>query len=188
MSSKSGDGKTEADLGGLPRNAEAAGPGAGGEAPSDESEALRGELESLREQLLRVRADTDNYRKRLERTTGELVRDAKKGIFLSVLGVADDLERAVASAEAREADGALLEGVRLTLDRLRELLAGHGVRPIEAGGAFDPHWHEAVAAVETSDLPDGSIVEEIGRGYRWGDEVLRAARVRVAVAPSDQET
>ena len=151
--------------------------------PEEEIAALRAQVEALNGQLLRVRADTDNYRKRLERTTEELVRDAKRRLFLDLLSLADDLERALA---APLGDGAALaEGVDLTLTRLRDALAAHGVRRMDAGGAFDPNLHEAVATVESGEIPEGHIVDEVGRGYLWGDIVLRAARVRVAVAPAE---
>ncbi len=164
-------------------------PGVNDDAPVAESEAaeeiaaLRTEVESLNDKLLRVRADTDNFRKRLERTTEELVRDAKRRLLMDLLNLADDLERALAASHD---DGkALAEGVDLTLTRLRDGLAGHGVRPMVSGGAFDPNLHEAVATVESAELSDGHIVDEVSRGYLWGDVVLRAARVRVAVAPED---
>ena len=155
---------------------------AGSEAPQ-EIAALRAEIEALNGQLLRVRADTDNYRKRLERTTDELVRDAKRRLFLDVLNLADDLERALAAPHGD--GGALAEGVGLTLTRLRDVLAGYGVRRMASGGVFDPNLHEAVATVAAGDIPEGHIVDEVSRGYLWGDLVLRAARVRVAVAPLD---
>lgn len=151
--------------------------------PEEEVAVLRAQVEALDGQLLRVRADTDNYRKRLERTTEELVRDAKRRLFMELLSLADDLERALA---APLGDGAALaEGVDLTLTRLRDALAAYGVRRMDAGGAFDPNLHEAVATVESGDVPDGHIVDEVGSGYLWGDIVLRAARVRVAVAPAE---
>ena len=151
--------------------------------PEEEIAALRAQVEALNGQLLRVRADTDNYRKRLERTTEELVRDAKRQLFMELLSLADDLERALA---APLGDGAALaEGVDLTLTRLRDALAAHGVRRMDAGGAFDPNLHEAVATVVSGDVPDGHIVDAVGPGYLWGDLVLRAARVRVAVAPAE---
>ena len=150
--------------------------------PEEETAALRAQAEALNGQLLRVRADTDNYRKRLERTTEELVRDAKRRLFMELLSLADDLERALAAP--LDDGAALAEGVDLTLTRLRDALAAHGVRRMDAGGAFDPNLHEAVATVESGDAPDGHIVDEVGRGYLWGDIVLRAARVRVAVAPA----
>ena len=154
-------------------------------ASADDLEALRAEVEVLNGQLLRVRADTDNYRKRLERTTDDLVRDAKRALYLELLSLADDLERALAAPREANADGGLVEGVELTLNRLRDMLAGHGIRAIDADGPFDPNLHEAVSTVPSVEMPDGQIVNEVLRGYLWGDVVLRAARVQVAVEPTD---
>ncbi len=150
----------------------------------DEAAALRAEVAALNEQMLRVRADTDNYRKRLERTTDDLVREAKRGLYLELLSLADDLERALMAPREANPDGALVEGVELTLNSLRDMLAGHGIRAIEADGAFDPNLHEAVGTVPSVEEPDGYIVNEVMRGYLWGDVVLRAARVQVAVEPT----
>jgi molecular chaperone GrpE len=153
------------------------------ERSSDASDGPQAEIESLQDQLLRLRADTDNYRKRLERTTEELVRDAQRAIFLPVLDVVDDLERALRAADGEPADSPLVTGVKLTLDRLRDVLAGHGVRPINANATFDPRYHEVVATVPSADLAAGTIVDELRVGYWWGEDVLRAAHVRVAVEP-----
>jgi molecular chaperone GrpE len=148
---------------------------------TDVSGALQAEIESLQDQLLRVHADTDNYRKRLERTTEELVRDAQRAIFLPVLDVVDDLERALRAADRAPADSSLVTGVQITLDRLCDVLTGHGVRTIDTNAVFDPRFHEAVATVPRADLAAGTIVDELRAGYLWGEDVLRAARVRVAV-------
>ncbi len=159
---------------------------ADGPAPAgDEAAELRAEIESLRGQLLRLRADTDNYRKRLERTTQDLARQARREILLSVLGMVDDLDRALAAARCGDQGGSLREGVELTLARVHGALRSHGIRPLESAGTFDPRLHEAVGTVSSAGLEEGSVVEEVQRGYWWGDEVLRAARVLVAVAPSE---
>ncbi len=149
-------------------------------------EALRAEIESLNEQLLRQRADLENYRKRLERTTEDLVRAGRREILLTVVSAVDDLERAIAAADERTTDPSLLEGVRLTLTRIQDSLDGFGLRAINVEGAFDPAWHEAVETVPRADRPAGTIDAELRRGYRWGDEVLRAAGVRVTVDPAHE--
>ncbi len=154
--------------------------------PASELEALRAEIESLKEQLLRQRADLENYRRRLERTTEELVRAGRREILLAVVSAVDDLERAIAAADGRTTDPSLLEGVRLTLTRIQDSLRGFGLREIDVEGAFDPAWHEAVQTVPRADRPAGTIDAELRRGYRWGDEVLRAAGVRVTVDPSHE--
>ena len=154
--------------------------------PASELETLQAEIEALNEQLLRQRADMENYRKRLERTTEDLVRAGKREVLLTVVSAVDDLERAVAAANEHSIDPSLLEGVRLTLTRIQGSLDGFGLRPISVEGAFDPAWHEAVETVARANRLAGTIDAELRRGYRWGDEVLRAARVRVTVDPAHE--
>jgi molecular chaperone GrpE len=151
--------------------------------PVKDIEELREEVGALNERLLRVRADTDNYRKRLERTTDDLVRQAKRDLYLELLSLADDLERALRAPREENSDDALVAGVKLTLSRLQDVLASHGVRAIDSHGLFDPNMHEAVGTVPSTEAPDGHIVSEVSRGYLWGNVVLRAARVQVAVEP-----
>lgn len=144
-------------------------------------ELLESEVASLNEQVLRLRAEMENYRKRVERTTQSLVRQAAATVLRDVLSVADDLDRAVVSLDGVLNPEQVLEGVQLTRDRIRTLLEVQGVVPIEATGVFDPILHEAVATQPTADLAPGTITREVQRGYRWGEEVLRASRVEVAV-------
>ena len=148
----------------------------------DRGGALESEISSLNDQVLRLRAEMDNYRKRVERTTQSLVKQATAAVLRDVLVVADDLDRAVVSLEAVLNPEQVREGVELTRDRVRLLLEGQGVVPIEAEGIFDPLLHEAVATQPSSELSSGTITREVQRGYRWGEEVLRATRVEVAIA------
>ena len=143
---------------------------------------LESEVSSLNDQVLRLRAEMDNYRKRVERTTQLLVKQATAAVLRDVLVVADDLDRAVVSLEGVLNPEQVREGVELTRDRVRLLLEGQGVVPIEAEGIFDPLLHEAVATQPSSEISSGTITREVQRGYRWGEEVLRATRVEVAIA------
>ena len=143
----------------------------------DREEVLESEV-----QVLRLRAEMDNYRKRVDRTTQSLVKQATAAVLRDVLLVADDLDRAVVSLEGVFNPEQVREGVELTRDRIRLLLEGQGVVPIEAEGIFDPLMHEAVATQPSSELSSGTITREVQRGYRWGEEVLRATRVEVAIA------
>jgi len=154
-----------------------------GRATADERATLLAEVESLRGQLLRLRADTDNYRKRLDRVMAEEVRRARADVLQDALEVADNLERSLAAIAGTDAGGGLLDGVRMTLSKLRDALTRRGVQLIAVDAAFDPRWHEAVDTVPAADVPAGTIVDVVRSGYRLGDDVLRPARVRVAVGP-----
>lgn len=153
-----------------------------GEEVLDRGGGLESEVSSLNDQVLRLRAEMDNYRKRVERTTQLLVKQATAAVLRDVLVVADDLDRAVVSLEGVLNPEQVREGVELTRDRVRLLLEGQGVVPIEAEGIFDPLLHEAVATQPSSEISSGTITREVQRGYRWGEEVLRATRVEVAIA------
>lgn len=152
----------------------------------------RAEAQANWDRFLRARADLENYRRRAERTLSEAERTAKRGLLLKLLGVLDNLERATeyehvaTSGEDGEAN-ALITGLRMTLWQLRQVLESEGVRPIEAAGQpFDPYLHEAVGTVETTEAEENTIVDEVQKGYLYGDEVLRPARVRVAVRPKSE--
>lgn len=157
-----------------PREREAAG--------SEREAELEAAVAALNEQLLRLRAEMDNFRKRVNRTTDDLIQQAKSSLLRDILSVADDLDRTLAALDAGSDPRSAREGVQLTRSRLESLLQARGVRAIETGGVFDPRWHEAVATRPGADLPAGTITAELQTGYRWGDDVLRAARVEVAVA------
>lgn len=151
-------------------------------AGSEREAELAAEVAALNDQLLRQRAEMDNFRKRVNRTTDDLIQQAKSSLLRDILSVADDLDRTLAALDAGSDPQSAREGVQLTRGRLESLLATRGVRAIEAEGIFDPRWHEAVATRPSADVPAGTITAELQAGYRWGDDVLRAARVEVAVA------
>ena len=126
----------------------------------------------------------DNYKKRLERSHTELARSNKKTLFAKMLGVLDNLDRAIEYEDtAREDPEALIKGLRLTSWQLNELLSGEGIKPIAAmGQVFDPRLHEAVDIDVSGTAAAGVITSELQKGYYYQDEVLRPAKVRVAAA------
>ena len=151
---------------------------------SDESVETAMEFDLLNEQVLRLRAEMDNYRKRVERTTDDLVQSSKASLLRDVLSVVDDLDRALLAFNDPSNLDAVRTGVELTHERLRALLEAQGVRPVDAKGEFDPRVHSAVATRPTAEVSPGTITSELQRGYYWGEDVLRAALVEVAVAES----
>jgi molecular chaperone GrpE len=132
-------------------------------------------------QLQRLKADFDNYRRRMMQEQARWSDAALGGFITEILPVVDNLERALASGGDAEA---IRRGIELTLRQLQEVLRQTGVEPIEpVGGAFDPTLHEAMAQVETADLPEGHVVEDLRRGYLFKRQVLRPSLVKVARAP-----
>ena len=128
--------------------------------------------------LKRVAADFENYRKRVARDQEGLAARAHERLVKELLPVLDDLERALAAAEEHE-EATLEEGVRLVHRELADALAREGLAEIETNGVFDPHVHEALLS-QPSDQDVGSVLEVVQKGYRLGDRVLRPARVVVA--------
>lgn len=136
----------------------------------------------LQDKLLRLQADFDNSRKRLERDKQDFIKFANEGIILELLNVLDDLERTVNLAETGKEDlTAFLKGVEMILAHLYEMLKEYGVKPIESEGKiFDPHYHEALMQVEDGNLPEHTVVEELQKGYMLNDRVIRTAKVKVS--------
>ncbi len=145
--------------------------------------------EDWRERWLRAEADLQNFRRRAVRDRDEAVRHAEDRLLLEVVSVLDDLERALAAQPAEAAEAGWTQGIVLTAQRAREVLARAGVEPIAAVGApFDPAVHEAMLEVDAPEgIAPGAVAQEVQRGYRRGDRALRAARVVVARAPQDAE-
>ena len=134
------------------------------------------------DKLLRIQADFENTRKRLEREKQDFIKFANEGIILELLNILDDLERTVELAEEHHQDvSSFLKGIEMILVHLYEMLKENGVKPIEAEGKiFDPHVHEALMQVENKDLPEHTIVEELQKGYLLNDRVIRTTKVKVS--------
>jgi molecular chaperone GrpE len=139
---------------------------------------LERERDEYLDDLKRVAADFDNYRKRALRDQEALVARAHERLVKELLPVLDDLERALVAAEEHE-EAKLEDGVRLVHRELRDALSKEGLVEIDSAGEFDPHVHEALLT-QPSEEDDGAILQVIQKGYRLGDRVLRPARVVVS--------
>ncbi|NOZ29541.1 MAG: nucleotide exchange factor GrpE [Chloroflexi bacterium] len=145
-------------------------------------EKARAEAAEWKDRYLRLQADLENMRKRLERRYAAEAEREKERILQAMLPVADHLEFALRHASGR--DEPLQQGVALTLKAFQDALAALDVRPIEAKDQpFDPNVHEAVGVEPTSAVEPGIVVAEEQKGYTYGDRVLRPARVRVSTSP-----
>jgi len=145
--------------------------------------ALEAERDEHLNDLKRVAAEFENYRKRVLRDQESLVARAHERLVKELLPVLDDLERALAAAEEHE-EAKLEEGVRLVHRELADALAREGLAEIETTGVFDPHVHEALLS-QPSDQDEGFVLEVVQKGYRLGDRVLRPARVVIAAPRED---
>ncbi|HEV7859794.1 MAG TPA: nucleotide exchange factor GrpE [Pyrinomonadaceae bacterium] len=151
-----------------------------------ELKRIEAERADLLDKLARRQADFENYRKRLERERGEMYTRTVGDIVSKLLPVLDNLRRAVdaeASVEASESEEfrRFLHGVELIDKQLNDVLGGLGLQPVEAvGQLFDPHVHEAVATESSDEYEPDTVVQELARGYRLGERLLRPAMVKVA--------
>lgn len=146
----------------------------------EETEALRRDVKELSDRHLRLAAEFDNYRRRVDRERQESWSRAQADLAGRLLDVLDDLERVAHHTDA-SSDVALLEGVQLVEKKLRTVLSAAGLEQIDAENAgFDPNSMEAVAMVPADSPEDDDVVSDVfQRGYRFKGQLLRPARVRV---------
>lgn len=147
-----------------------------------EYKALQAEAANCKDRLLRLQAEFDNAKKRLEKDRLEFIKFANEGLISELLSILDDLERSVEAATQKHEDyEAFLKGVEMIMAHTYDLLKKYRVEAIETKGKkFNPHLHEALLQMETNDFPDGTIVEELQKGYTMDGRVLRTAKVKVA--------
>lgn len=154
---------------------------AGAETPATELQRLKAERDSLLDRLARTQAEFENARRRAAKEQQEFRDFATSDAIKSLLPVIDSFDRAL---QAKSSGNDFRSGIELIYKQLQDALAKLGVRPIPAKGEpFDPHYHEAVEMVETSDVPDHEVIDELQRGYKFKDRLLRPAMVRVAKNP-----
>jgi molecular chaperone GrpE len=140
----------------------------------------RQEAAEFKDKFLRERAEMENFRKRQERLAGDRVQREKKALLLKILSVVDNVERALVYQETMDRQ-ALQQTLRMLMWQMNEFLKGEGLTPIATvGERLNPYEHEAIELVENSDQPEDTIVEEVLKGYKIGNETLRAARVKVS--------
>ena len=144
-------------------------------------EKARAEAESYLDDLRRLQADFDNYRKRTLREQTARAASASQALVTRLLPVLDNFELAVSAAEQSRDFDRMLKGVEMVFGELREVLEGEGLVKIEAEGKpFDPERHEAVIAVEQEDSEPGTVTDIVRTGYELRGKVLRPAMVKVA--------
>lgn len=145
-------------------------------------EEIARERDRLKDQLLRQVAEFDNYRKRVDRERRDQADQTVVNLLQQLLAIIDDFERAL-RADAREDPEGYRKGVELIHRQLMDVLRRRGVEPIDALGAdFDPHVHQAVTQELSPAHRDGEVIEELRRGYKIGDRLLRPAMVKVATS------
>jgi molecular chaperone GrpE len=153
-------------------------PGGGDESSAARLEELRRQRDEYLDALQRLKAEFDNYRKRIKREQADLHVRAAERLIKQLLPLLDDLERALEAA-LEHGEVKLADGVGLVQRSLAELLAREGLTEVPTEGRFDPHTQEALLS-QPSEEPEGTVVQVLQRGYSLGDRVLRPARVVVS--------
>jgi molecular chaperone GrpE len=153
--------------------------------PQEEYERLKAERDMLFDRLARLQAEFENSRKRESKERGEFRDYAVSNAVEQFLPVLDNFQLALKSSGSAEQ---LRTGVELIVKQMEDALRSLNVQPIETvGAAFDPRVHEALEMVERNDVPDHQVIEEVRRGYRIRDRLLRPALVRVASNTQQKE-
>jgi molecular chaperone GrpE len=155
--------------------------------PEERIHSLDSEVDELADQnallldsLQRMKADFDNYRKRMVKEQTRILETAEADLIGKLLPVIDNLERALSSAEESESTG-LLDGVAMVLELTSGILSKEGLEVLDPKGEqFDPEHHEAMMVVETEECPEGTVVDVVQKGYRFRGVLLRPAMVRVS--------
>ena len=136
-----------------------------------------------------LQADFENFKKRNDREVEQIKNYGNECLVTQLLDVVDELELAIKNGEISTSPESLIEGVKLTLKKLRKVLEREGVTPIEnpEGKVLDPTCHNAIAAVERDDAANSTVLEEIRKGYNMRGKVIRPSIVKVAVKPKNKE-
>ena len=144
---------------------------------------LKEKEKEVMEKMLRLQADIENTRKRMERDKIAFLKFSNEQIIGELIPFVDDFKRAFAAADQTKEFDVLHKGVEMILKRLLDLLKDKGVTEIEAQGKpFDPAFHEALMQVESDEYPENTVIEELEKGYLLNDRVFRTAKVKVSKA------
>jgi len=140
------------------------------------------ELAEYKDKYVRLFAEFDNARKRMDREKQDFIKFANEGVMSDLLEVLDNLERSVQAASEKHEDyEGFIKGIELIMAQFYELLKKNGVEPIETTSKkFDPNCHEVLLQAETDEVEEGTVMEEFQKGYLLGGKVLRTAKVKIA--------
>jgi molecular chaperone GrpE len=153
----------------------------------EDLQARAAKAEDNWDRLLRTTADFDNFKKRAARERQDAVKFANESLIQKLIPILDNFEAAQASAQSSGADAiqSLKAGIAMVQQQLKSVLAEAGVEEIEAGGKpFDPNLHEAVSQQETAEVPEGHVAQQLRKGYKLRERLLRPATVVVAKKPA----
>jgi len=151
-------------------------------------EELQRSADSTRDQLLRKAAEFENYRRRVENDIANIVKNANEGLITALLPILNDFVRSLAQGKEAKDSDAFYKGVELIYTKLLRVLEQQGLTPFDSvGKPFDVDYHDALLQVVRNDVPHHTVVEEVERGYKLREKVLRHAKVIVSSAPDAPE-
>ena len=150
----------------------------------DPMAGLQADLDRFRDLALRSQADFENYKKRSAREKEEAIKYANSSLLERLVSIIDNFELGLAAAKKQGEQSPIYSGMVLVQKQLNDLLAENGLQPIEAEGRrFDPNVHEAIAHEPSDQVPEGFVLRQARRGYRFKDRLLRPAKVVVSSGP-----
>src|SRR2546426_8953319 len=150
----------------------------------DPTVSLQADLDRFRDLALRSQADFENYKKRSAREKEEAIKYANSALLERLVAIIDNFELGLAAAKEQGEQSPIYSGMVLVQKQLNDLLAENGLDPIEGEGKkFDPNVHEAIAHEPSDQVPEGFVLRQARRGYRFQDRLLRPAKVVVSSGP-----
>src|SRR6059036_3863088 len=151
----------------------------------DPMAGLQADLDRFRDLALRSQADFENYKKRCAREKEEAIKYANKSLLEQLVAIIDNFELGLAAAREQGDQSPIYSGMILVQKQLNDLLAENGLQPVEAEGkTFDPNLHEAIAHEPSNQFPEGTVLRQARRGYRFKERLLRPAKVVVSSGPA----
>src|SRR5436190_3510756 len=151
----------------------------------DPMAGLQADLDRFRDLALRSQADFENYKKRAAREKEDAVKYANSALLQRLVSILDNFELGLAAAKTEGDQSPIYSGMILVQKQLNDLLEENGLQPIEAEGKkFDPNLHEAIAHEPSDQFPEGTVLRQARRGYRFKERLLRPAKVVVSSEPA----
>src|SRR5438552_13800476 len=151
----------------------------------DPMAGLQADLDRFRDLALRSQADFENYKKRCAREKEEAIKYANSSLLERLVAIVDNFELGLSAARAEGEDSPIYSGMRLVLKQLNDFLAENGLEPIDAvSQKFDPNLHEAIAHEPSEEFPEGTVIRQTRRGYKFKDRLLRPSSVVVSSGPA----
>ena len=150
----------------------------------DPTALLQADLDRFRDLALRSQADFDNYKKRATREKDEAIKYANSSLLERLIAIVDNFQLGLSAAKSEGEKSPVYSGMSMVLKQLTDFLAENGLQPIDAEGQkFDPNLHEAIAHEASEEVPEGTVVRQMRRGYKMKDRLLRPSAVVVSSGP-----